>query len=405
MNEVNILLPSVGKKTSLVCAFRNALAGNGAVCATDINKDAAGLKVADFEEVVPRRDDPDFLDVIEQIIKTRNITALVPTSELDLAFFSQNKERVSCRVICADNDTIDVCRNKRKFTDFCNENGFLTPPFTPGTQATYFAKPVMGAGSKGCKIISESEIEQYRADFVIQNFMKLPEYSVDVYCSINEPGRVIGVVVRERIIIVNGETYVGETVRNLDIEAQARSMAKDLKMIGQNTLQCFYEESTRKVYWIEANARFGGGTPLAIEAGLKSPEYIVAELRGQRVSSVETSASVRMYRSDKDIFRHQLPTTAKKVYVVDLDGTLCSEGVPYEQARPILKTIARINALYDDGHQVVIHTARGCKSGVDWRELTTQQLTQWGVKYHELRFGKPYGDFYIDNKAINSLEL
>ena len=29
------------------------------------------------------------------------------------------------------------------------------------------------------------------------------------------------------------------------------------------------------------------------------------------------------------------------------------------------------------------------------------QLKKWGVKYHELIMGKPYGDFFIDDKAHN----
>ena len=44
-------------------------------------------------------------------------------------------------------------------------------------------------------------------------------------------------------------------------------------------------------------------------------------------------------------------------------------------------------------------------TGIDWREVTEKQMAQWGVKYHELRFGKPAGDFYIDDRfvAIESL--
>jgi hypothetical protein len=30
-----------------------------------------------------------------------------------------------------------------------------------------------------------------------------------------------------------------------------------------------------------------------------------------------------------------------------------------------------------------------------------QQLDAWGVKYHELRLGKPVYDLFIDDKAMN----
>ena len=49
-------------------------------------------------------------------------------------------------------------------------------------------------------------------------------------------------------------------------------------------------------------------------------------------------------------------------------------------------------------------TARGTGSGIDWRDITEKQLEEWGVKYHELKFGKPVYDLFIDDKNIESKE-
>lgn len=91
------------------------------------------------------------------------------------------------------------------------------------------------------------------------------------------------------------------------------------------------------------------------------------------------------------------------IYCFDIDGTICSntEGA-YEQANPYPEVISRVNALYNAGHRIVLHTARGSTTGVDWRRATETQLSTWGVKYHELVFGKPRADIYIDDKAINA---
>jgi uncharacterized HAD superfamily protein len=90
------------------------------------------------------------------------------------------------------------------------------------------------------------------------------------------------------------------------------------------------------------------------------------------------------------------------VYCVDIDGTLCSntEG-DYASARPFAEAIGRVNTLYDEGHTIVLFTARGSTTKIDWSELTKRQLAEWNLKYHELIFGKPYADYYIDDKAIN----
>ncbi len=98
----------------------------------------------------------------------------------------------------------------------------------------------------------------------------------------------------------------------------------------------------------------------------------------------------------------------KKIYVVDLDNTLCitpkNNGYyQYKKAVPMKKRIKEINKLYFSGNRIIIDTARGCTSGFDWHPFTASQLKEWGVKYHILRSGVKFaGDFYIDDKGINS---
>ena len=41
-------------------------------------------------------------------------------------------------------------------------------------------------------------------------------------------------------------------------------------------------------------------------------------------------------------------------------------------------------------------------SGIDWRNITENQFKEWGVKYHDLKFGKPYYDLFIDDKNLNT---
>jgi hypothetical protein len=91
-----------------------------------------------------------------------------------------------------------------------------------------------------------------------------------------------------------------------------------------------------------------------------------------------------------------------KNYCFDLDGTLCTntEG-EYESAIPFPERISKVNALYEVGSYILIYTARGTVTGIDWRKLTEKQLSLWGVKYHELRLGKPFADVYIDDRAIS----
>jgi hypothetical protein len=92
------------------------------------------------------------------------------------------------------------------------------------------------------------------------------------------------------------------------------------------------------------------------------------------------------------------------VIYIDIDDTICnSPNRPdYTVCYPILENIIKANKLYDDGHLIVYWTARGTATGIDWSDITKKQLKEWGVKYHDLKFGKPNYDLFIDDKNMNT---
>ena len=96
-----------------------------------------------------------------------------------------------------------------------------------------------------------------------------------------------------------------------------------------------------------------------------------------------------------------------KVIYVDIDETICTTppSRDYHEAQPIVKNIDKINRLYDKGHTIVYWTARGSRKQINWFELTSKQLKQWGAKHHELRVDKPYYDIFVDDKTITIEDL
>lgn len=92
------------------------------------------------------------------------------------------------------------------------------------------------------------------------------------------------------------------------------------------------------------------------------------------------------------------------IIYVDIDETICRspESRDYKFAVPVVPNIKKVNELYDAGNTIVYWTARGTGSGIDWRKVTENQFKKWGVKYHDLKFGKPIYDLFIDDKNINS---
>ena len=90
-----------------------------------------------------------------------------------------------------------------------------------------------------------------------------------------------------------------------------------------------------------------------------------------------------------------------KIYV-DIDETICfyTGKRRYQLAKPNYDNIKKINDLYDDGHNIIYWTARGCRSKTDRTKLTLKQLKDWGCKYHEVICNeKPDYDLLICDKT------
>lgn len=101
----------------------------------------------------------------------------------------------------------------------------------------------------------------------------------------------------------------------------------------------------------------------------------------------------------------------KLTYVIDVDGTLSywNDDRDYINFKPRQEVIDKINKLYEDGHTIIINTARGMNSlngDMDKiREEVYPVLSEWlknnGVKYHKLIMNKPWGHFYVDDRNLS----
>jgi hypothetical protein len=84
--------------------------------------------------------------------------------------------------------------------------------------------------------------------------------------------------------------------------------------------------------------------------------------------------------------------------VIDLDGTICSEEKQFSRAIaiPIEGAIDTLRLLKTMGHTIIIYSAR------TWAEyeMTVDWLGRHSVCYDQLVLGKPQGDYWIDDRAL-----
>ena len=100
----------------------------------------------------------------------------------------------------------------------------------------------------------------------------------------------------------------------------------------------------------------------------------------------------------------------KITFCFDIDNTICKTFKNYyEKSYPYVNKIKIINMLFDNGHIIILFTARGMNkykgdTSIIKKKLynfTKKQLNSWNVKYHKLLIGKPSYDIFIDDKNLN----
>ncbi len=98
----------------------------------------------------------------------------------------------------------------------------------------------------------------------------------------------------------------------------------------------------------------------------------------------------------------------KKTIVFDVDDTiLITVDRDYENSRPKMEVIEGMRALKEAGWFIYLHTARGMgRSGGDIESVRGEVIEEieafcrkFDVPYDVIQIGKPYGAYYIDDKA------
>lgn len=312
---MNILITSAGREISLIQAFRDALQaeGGGAVVVADISPAAPALYLADDRVIVPPSDDPNFVASLLRLCRAYPIHLIVPTRDEELPCLAEAKDafaQIGTRVMVSDPEAIAICRDKKRFIDFCLARGHAVPrtyrlPEESGAiEFPVFVKPRFGKGTKNATRVEDAAqlawLMERDPDLIVQELIEAPEYTIDTFADFE--GRVLSVVPRHRIRVVAGESYVGKTTREPRLVAEACDLCEALGLVGQATLQCFDDGET--IRFVEVNPRFGGGAPLSFAAGADTPRYLLQLCGGKTIAPRlgQFTENLYMFRYTQDVF-------------------------------------------------------------------------------------------------------
>ncbi|MEZ9768958.1 ATP-grasp domain-containing protein [Vibrio breoganii] len=286
----NVLVLSAGRRVELVKSFQEELTKllpEGKVFCTDMNPvSSAACQSADGFFKVPRCTDVDYLNTIYDICKSNDIGLVIPTIDTELELLADVRERFlenKINIVISEPSLVAYCRDKRKtavlFSMLEVDQPLIYQP--NGLVFPLFCKPYDGSCSVGAfPILNENELTKEVHSNPKNMFMELipssySEYTVDCYYSTE--GALKALVPRKRLEVRAGEVSKGITKKNFVYDYLMEKVSNLDGARGCITIQLFVEETEQKIKGLEINPRFGGGFPLAYEAGANFPKWLLEE--------------------------------------------------------------------------------------------------------------------------------
>ncbi len=199
----------------------------------------------------------------------------------------------------------------------------------------------------------------------------------------------------------------------ITFDAGQVSSIKEKVKISDNAntgLYCFESGSLLKNYCVD----------LLTSLPADSKELYISEIYKRMLVKKETITAIKVekFHCLGTPFQLQLFATnniqkgSRKRFCFDFDNTLVSFPKvknDYSTVEPIDGMIKYVRFLKAAGHHIIIHTARRMKTHkgnvgavlADIGMVTLETIKKFNIPCDELFLGKPYADFYIDDKAIN----
>ena len=294
---MNILMLSVGTRNKIVRYFVKTLNGTGKIIATDMSNLAPAVYEADKFYIVPKMTAPEYLDVILDICKREEITAVLSLIDPELSLLAENKDKfeaLGTTVIGSSYALCEMSLDKFLMYNWLTEHGYRCArsymdkeAFFADVDAGLITYPVFVKRARGSACISISKVYDretvelllaHEDGLMIQEFLDGQEIGADVYIDMVSH-EVVSIFTKKKLKMRAGETDKAVSFKDEKLFALIERFVKDAGYNGQIDIDIF--DVNGEYYISEVNPRFGGGYPHAYESGADHMKLIVNNLEGK----------------------------------------------------------------------------------------------------------------------------
>ena len=316
-----ILISSAGRRVELVECFRCSARDLGLplrVVAVDINpRMSAACLVADASFQVPRCTESGFVPELSAICAREGVCLVIPTIDTELQMLAEQRQEFrefGTRVVVSSPSVVRMARDKSSTARFLSGHAIPSPQTAsleellaqPSSWSwPVMLKPIGGSSSIGirqAKDVNDARLASgERDDFLAQELLRGREYTVNLF--FDQSGTLRAAVPHHRIEVRAGEVSKGTTERQPALMTLAWQLGSALK--GAYGPLCFQaivsEDGQARIF--EINARFGGGYPLAHEAGATFTRWLLEDAAGlPSTANDDWEEGVTMLRYDAAVF-------------------------------------------------------------------------------------------------------
>lgn len=320
---MNILFCSVGRRGELIKDFKDSMGDNVRIVATDNSPYAPAVYLADKSYLVPKINEPEYVETVLDICRKENIQAVTTFIDPEIEILAKNREKfreIGVEVLAPYTETAALCFDKYEMFKFLRANGIDTVN-TYGTIEDFkaalengeisfpvFVKPRTGSGSVGArKVLDMQELEaliQNDPSLIIQELMTCIDLDADVYID-TISHKAVSAFSKKKI-----ETKIGGASKTISFKDQKlfdfiQKIVSKFKFNGPVDMDFFYKDG--EYYLSEINPRFGGAYLHAYGAGVDFIKLIANNVNGieNKPSFGDYEEGVVMMMFDSVVIKNQ----------------------------------------------------------------------------------------------------
>jgi carbamoyl-phosphate synthase large subunit len=257
---------------------------------TDITDEHAGALFVDETRVVPRADDPRYVESIVELIESQRIDCAIPMSEPELSVLLPLIEAQRCtHWMTAGPRTIRTGIDKLETMRALHSLGIAVPWTIPAGEGEPRTLPCIlknrrGSGSRAVFTVHDAEEAKYLAarhrDAVFQEL--LPDAEREVTCAVyrTRDHRVATLQLRRRL--AGGFTGWAVVIDDPVVAALCSDVANAFDLTGAMNVQLRLTERGPRVF--EINPRYSSTALMRHEIGFSDVVWAFDELQGRRVT-------------------------------------------------------------------------------------------------------------------------